>query len=232
MTPASFEEDLLKSLEALSKHAGGPIMGHRASNFTIVPTTYWALEIMARHGLAYDSSIFPIKRDRYGIPHYPNRLPHTLHLKSGRTLREFPMSTLGVGRKFLPMSGGGYLRLFPHQVTESFIEAKNAKGHPAMVYFHPWELDKDQRRVSVGLVKSFQHYVNLHSTEWKLNRLLEKFAFGSIRDIQDTRRVQVMLRRNPVYIPSHLGASWEKEKGAPPGLPAKADSLEPRSSVA
>jgi polysaccharide deacetylase family protein (PEP-CTERM system associated) len=232
MTPASFEEDLLKSLEALSRHAKEPILGHRASNFTVVPTTYWALEIMARHGLAYDSSIFPIKRDRYGIPHYPNRLPHTLHLKSGRTLREFPMSTLGVGRKFLPMSGGGYLRLFPHQVTESFIEAKNAKGHPAMVYFHPWELDKDQRRVSVGLVKSFQHYVNLHSTEWKLNRLMEKFAFGSIRDIQGTRRVQVMLRRNPVYIPSHMGPAWEKEKESAQGLPARSDSLEPRSSVA
>ncbi|HLP43463.1 MAG TPA: XrtA system polysaccharide deacetylase, partial [Fibrobacteria bacterium] len=218
MTPASFEEDLLKSLEVLSRHAREPILGHRASNFTIVPATYWALEILAKHGLAYDSSIFPIKRDRYGIPHYPNRLPHTLHLKSGRTLGEFPMSTLGVGRKFLPMSGGGYLRLFPHQVTESFIESRNAKGHPAMVYFHPWELDQDQRRVSVGLIKTFQHYVNLHSTEWKLNRLMEKFSFGSIRDIQATRRVQVMLRRNPVHIPSHLGTVWEKEKGgAVPG---------------
>jgi hypothetical protein len=126
------------------------------------------------------------------------------------------------------MSGGGYLRLFPHQITEGFIEAKNAKGHPAMVYFHPWELDTDQRRMSVGLVKTFQHYVNLHSTEWKLNRLLEKFAFGSIQDIQASRRVQVMLRRNPVYIPSHLGTAWEKEKESAP----QAASLESRSSAA
>ena len=222
-TPASYEEDLLKSLEAISRHASEPVRGHRASNFTIVPTTYWALEIMARHGIAYDSSIFPIKRDRYGIPNYPNRLPHTLHLKSGRTMGEFPMSTLGVGRKFLPMSGGGYLRLFPHQVTERFIESKNAKGHPAMVYFHPWELDTDQRRMSVGLVKTFQHYVNLHSTEWKLNRLLERFAFGSIRDVQTTRRVQVMLRRNPVYIPSQLNSTWEKEKGSSPTAPEALD---------
>jgi polysaccharide deacetylase family protein (PEP-CTERM system associated) len=205
MTPASYEEDLLKSLEAISKHARGPIQGHRASNFTIVPSTYWALEIMAKHGLEYDSSIFPIKRDRYGIPDYPNRQPHTLHLQSGATLREFPMSTLGVGNKFLPMSGGGYLRLFPHAVTESFIESCNRKGNPAMVYFHPWELDQDQRRVSVGLVKSFQHYVNLHSLEWKLNRLLQKFSFTSIRDSLETRRVRVMLKRDPVYIPSNLG---------------------------
>ncbi len=213
MTPASFEEDLLKSLEAISRHASQPIRGHRASNFTIVPGTYWALEILARHGLEYDSSIFPIKRDRYGIPDYPNRLPHTLHLQSGASLREFPMSTLGVGNKFLPMSGGGYLRLFPHVVTESFIESCNRKGHPAMVYFHPWELDQDQRRVSVGLVKTFQHYVNLHTLEWKLNRLLQKFSFTSISANAETRRVAVMLKKSPVYIPSNMGANRDQEAG-------------------
>ncbi len=211
MTPASYEEDLLKSLEAISKHAKEPILGHRASNFTIVPGTYWALEIMAKHGLEYDSSIFPIKRDRYGIPDYPNRMPHTLHLQSGSQLHEFPMSTLGVGNKFLPMSGGGYLRLFPHAVTESFIESCNRKGNPAMVYFHPWELDQDQRRVSVGLVKTFQHYVNLHSLEWKLNRLLQKFSFTSIRDNMDTRRIRVMLKKDPVYIPTNLGSHWMRD---------------------
>lgn len=233
MTPSGFEADLVKSLEAISKRTSSPIRGHRASNFTIVPSTYWALEIMAKHGLAYDSSIFPIKRDRYGIPHYPNRLPHTLHLKSGRTLMEFPMSTLGVGNKFLPMSGGGYLRLFPHVVTESFIEARNRKGQPAMVYFHPWELDKDMRKVSVGIVKSFQHYVNIHSTEWKLNRLIQKFSFGSISDNLETRRVQVMLRRNPVYIPSHLNPGWDKDAAVKDGGRQEPDgAFSPHSSVA
>jgi polysaccharide deacetylase family protein (PEP-CTERM system associated) len=214
LTPASYEEDLLKSLEAISRQTSQPIRGHRASNFTIVPSTYWALEIMARHGIEYDSSIFPIKRDRYGIPDYPNRLPHTLQLQSGLTLSEFPMSTLGVGSKFLPMSGGGYLRLFPHAVTEGFIDGCNRKGQPAMVYFHPWELDHDQRRVSVGLVKTFQHYVNIHTLEWKLNRLLQKFSFGSIREVMDTRRVRLMLGKDPVYIPSNLGPEWGAQDAA------------------
>ncbi len=200
MTPDKFEDDLLKSIDAISKHTTQTIIGHRASNFTIVESTLWALEIMAKHGLRYDSSIFPIQRDRYGIPDYPNRLPHNIHLASGKEIREFPMSTLGVGKKFMPMSGGGYLRLFPHQVTEMFIDNKNQKSEPAMVYFHPWELDLDQQRLNVGLLKSFQHYVNLHTTEWKLNRLLEKFAFTSIRDAMENRRMQVLLKRNPVYI--------------------------------
>ena len=104
------------------------------------------------------------------------------------------------------------MRLFPHQVTERFIADCNLKGRPAMVYFHPWELDSEQRRLQVGLVKTFQHYVNLHSTEWKLNRLLQKFPFGSIGGSLESRRIQALLRRNPVYIPSHLDPEWDKER--------------------
>ncbi len=200
MTPTKFEEDLGKSLETLAKLTSQRIIGHRASNFSVVNSTLWSLELMRKFGLEYDSSIFPIKRDRYGIPHYPNRLPHRILLPKGKTMAEFPMSTLGVGKKFLPMSGGGYLRLFPHQVTEKFIESKNQKGHPAMVYFHPWELDVDQKKLNAGMMKTFQHYVNLHTTEWKLDRLLGNFRFGSVRDTMQTKRVQSMLNRNPVRV--------------------------------
>jgi len=200
MTPSAFEEDLTKSLGVIGNLTGKRITGHRASNFTIVRHTLWALDILAKHGIEYDSSIFPIERDRYGIPDYPNRLPHAVNLLQGRRILEFPMSTLGVGKKFLPMSGGGYLRLFPHQVTEGFIESQNRKGHPVMLYLHPWELDTQQQRIHAGVMKSFQHYVNLHSTEWKISRLLQRFRFGSIAELRETRRVRVMLQRNPVYI--------------------------------
>lgn len=200
MTPSAFEEDLVKSVEAITRLTGKAVVGHRASNFTVVQNTLWALDILAKHGFEYDSSIFPIERDRYGIPNYPNRLPHDIRLKGGRHILEFPMSTLGVGKKFLPMSGGGYLRLFPHQITEAFIESQNRKGHPVMLYLHPWELDTQMQRINAGMMKTFQHYVNLHSTEWKISRLLQRFRFGSIRELRDTRRVQVMLQRNPVFI--------------------------------
>lgn len=200
MTPSAFEEDLVKSMHAITKITGKQVVGHRASNFTVVQSTLWALDILAKHGFEYDSSIFPIERDRYGIPHYPNRLPHAIHLKDRKQIFEFPMSTLGVGKKFLPMSGGGYLRLFPHQVTEGFIESQNQKGHPVMLYLHPWELDTQQQRINAGMMKSFQHYVNLHSTEWKISRLLQRFRFGSIQDLRESRRIKVMLQRNPVYV--------------------------------
>lgn len=202
MTPDQFEEDLEKSLTAISRHTRQRIIGHRASNFTIVESTLWALEILAKYGIEYDSSIFPIKRERYGIAKYPNRLPHRLLFEDSSSMVEVPLSTLGLGNKLIPISGGGYLRLYPTSVTERYIDSRNQRGLPAMVYFHPWELDNSQKRLNVGLMKGFQHYVNIDRTEDKLSRLCERFFFTSIRDNLESRRIKSLLKKNPVRIES------------------------------
>jgi polysaccharide deacetylase family protein (PEP-CTERM system associated) len=204
MTPSEFEEDLLRSLEAIGRHTSQRIRGHRASNFSVVPSTLWALDILARHGMQYDSSIFPIARKRYGMPDWPNRHPHTLKLASGRSLTELPMSTVRMGGRRLPIAGGGYLRLYPSQMTERFIAAQNLRGLPAMVYLHPWELDPEQTRRDLGWMKGFQHYVNLDTTEWKLNRLLQRFDFGPVGETLGLPRLQSLLRRAPVTVPESM----------------------------
>jgi len=211
MTPSQFEEDLEKSLVAIGKRTKQTIIGHRASNFTIVESTLWALEILAKYGIEYDSSVFPIKRERYGIARYPNRLPHQLLFANGNSLKEIPMSTLGLGNSLIPISGGGYLRLYPYKVTDRYIEQKNQRGFPAMVYFHPWELDTEQKRLNVGALKGFQHYVNLDSTEWKLARLMQRFFFTSIKENLESRRVQSLLRKNPVRVERLMGMANGEE---------------------
>ena len=200
MTPYEFEKDLDRSLNALSKGTSRKIIGHRASNFSIVEGTLWALEILAKYGIEYDSSIFPVQRERYGIPDYPNRMPHTVHLAGGASIKEVPMSTLNLGAKALPISGGGYLRLYPYAVTDMFIRRRNSQGLPAMVYFHPWELDANQERIKAGLLKSFQHYVNLDTTEWKLDRMLERHRFTSMAENLASEPIRSMLTRNPVEV--------------------------------
>ena len=200
MTPYQFEKDLDRSLNALSRRCSRRIIGHRASNFSVVSGTLWALDILARYGIEYDSSIFPVARDRYGIPGYPNRMPHTVHLPSGASITEVPMSTLNLGTKALPISGGGYLRLYPYAVTDAFIRRRNRQGLPAMVYFHPWELDANQARVKTGLIKSFQHYVNLDTTAWKLDRLLTSHAFTSMAENLSSDPVRALLEHDPVQV--------------------------------
>jgi polysaccharide deacetylase family protein (PEP-CTERM system associated) len=200
MTPAQFESDLLRSLDAIARGTSQKVLGHRASNFSVVPSTLWALDILARNGFEYDSSIFPIARKRYGMPEYPNRFPHTVNLGYGQSIRELPMSTMRMGGRLMPVAGGGYLRLYPAQVTERFIERQNLRGLPAMVYLHPWEVDDTQERHYLGPLKTFQHYVNLASTEWKLNRLMQRFDFGSISETLEMPRLQSLLRRQPVAL--------------------------------
>jgi polysaccharide deacetylase family protein (PEP-CTERM system associated) len=216
MTPAVFEDDLLRSLEAISRNTSQRIRGHRASNFSVVSSTLWALEILARHGLQYDSSIFPIARKRYGVPDWANRNPHMLNLAGGRKLIELPMSTMRVAGRQMPVAGGGYLRLYPSQVTERFIAQQNLRGLPAMVYLHPWELDPLQTRRALGLVEGFQHYVNLDTTEWKLNRLLQRFDFGAVSENLKLPRMQSILRRNPVSVPEQVADPGHKAKPAFP----------------
>ena len=202
MTPAQFEEDLLRSLEAIGRSTTQKIRGHRASNFSVVNSTLWALEIMAKHGIEYDSSVFPFARARYGIDNYPNPLPHTVELPEGRRILEFPMSVMKWGNRTLPVAGGGYFRLYPRRVTEGYIETMNARGIPAMVYLHPWEIDADQKRQHLGLWKGFQHYVNLDRTETRLNRLLQRFEFTSVADSLELPAIQGLLRKGPVKVES------------------------------
>jgi polysaccharide deacetylase family protein (PEP-CTERM system associated) len=198
MNPYRFEKDLDMSLNAISRFTSQKIIGHRASNFSVVESTLWSLEIMARYGIQYDSSIFPVKRKRYGIPSYPNRMPHVVDLGGGKSIREVPLSVADIGGRTLPISGGGYLRLYPHAVTDLYIGRQNAQGRPAMLYLHPWEVDTEQKRISAGVLESFQHYVNLDTTEWKLDRLLRKHRFTSIQDNLETAEVRALLERNPV----------------------------------
>ncbi len=205
MTPEAFEYDLIKSLEAIGKHTSSSIRGHRASNFSIVPSTLWALEVLQRHGIEYDSSIFPIQRKRYGISGYPNRFPHTVSMSNGKKLYEFPMGTLQVGRWNLPIAGGGYLRLFPYDFTADFITRMNKQGIPVMVYFHPWEIDTQQEKLDVGYKKRFMHYVNIETTEWKMFQLLEHFNFTSISENLEATEVQALLKDNPVGLNTSQG---------------------------
>jgi hypothetical protein len=127
------------------------------------------------------------------------------------------------------MAGGGYLRLYPHAVTDSYIRRQNRLGRPAMLYFHPWELDTEQPRIQVGTLPSFQHYVNLAGTEGKLDRLLAAHRFGPVKDILESDAMGAMLERGPVALdslsPRPVGTATHAARAAIPVLTARAGIL-------
>lgn len=178
LTPDQFKEDTLRAKSILEDITGIKVRGYRAPSYSITKQSLWALDILEELDFEYDSSIFPVYHDNYGIPDAP-RFPHTL---SGSTLTEYPISTaLLVGRK-IPISGGGYFRLFPYGFTRHGLRSINEKEKkPFMFYLHPWEVDPDQPRfANAGLLSKFRHYNNLKKTSGRFKRLLGDFNFGAI----------------------------------------------------
>jgi polysaccharide deacetylase family protein (PEP-CTERM system associated) len=71
MSLEEFRKDVRKSKAILEDLIGERILGYRAPSYSITRQTLWALEILAEEGYLYDSSIFPIHHDRYGMPNAP-----------------------------------------------------------------------------------------------------------------------------------------------------------------
>ena len=181
-SPAEFRAETVRSKHLLEDLCGTAVIGYRAASFSITRRSLWALDILVELGFRYDSSIFPIRHDRYGIPGASEE-PGPLTTPSGASLIEFPMCAARWCGLRVPVSGGGYFRLLPLAVTRWGLRQINAKGRPFTFYLHPWEIDPDQPRVEVSRLSRFRHYTNLHCCEDRLRRLLGEFSFAPMREV-------------------------------------------------
>lgn len=177
-----FADDLEKSLQILGNVAKQKILGYRAPSFSITQDSLWALDIIAQHGLKYDSSIFPAKRGDGGLPG-AQAFPHSIQLHNGYKLWEFPISIMSIFTFRLAFSGGGYFRLIPYRFIRRQIQKTNKKGEPTIVYLHPREIDINQPRLDLPWGKRFKSYINIQHTESKLKRLLNDFSFSRCKDV-------------------------------------------------
>ncbi len=179
MTPEEFREDIRRAKGILEDISGSKVIGYRAASYSIVKKSLWALDILAEEGFLYDSSIFPIRHDRYGLPG-AGRFAHDISGKKG-TIKEFPPATYRLLGQNIPVAGGGYLRLLPLSFTMCAIKRINLKeNHGTVIYLHPWEVDTDQPRMSGRLISRFRHYSNLKSTLPKLIEILKGFSFSPL----------------------------------------------------
>jgi polysaccharide deacetylase family protein (PEP-CTERM system associated) len=179
---AVFRDETFRSKALLEDILGAPVAGYRAASYSITNESLWALDILAEAGFEYDSSIFPVRHDRYGIPD-GERWPHVITTPSGAKLVEFPLSTAQwLGMK-LPVAGGGYFRLYPYALTRAGLGSINKAGKPFIFYLHPWEIDPAQPRVKDASWKSkFRHYNGLDKCEARLEQLMRDFRMTTCRE--------------------------------------------------
>ena len=198
--PERFREDVKRARAVIEDAIGARVEGYRAPSFSITERSLWALEILADEGFRFDSSIFPVRHHRYGIPDFP-REPVRLVLPSGRAIVEFPLTTLAWGPLRLPVAGGGYLRLLPFALLRWGIGRLVASERPTVLYVHNWEIDPDQPRQAVSALVRFNHYHNLERVEERLQTLLERARYATLGEVIGALEASARLASAP------LGAS-------------------------
>lgn len=182
-TREDFRAETRDARALLQDVSGQPVRGYRAATFSITRDSIWALDELVQAGFEYDSSIFPITHDTYGIPSAPVD-PYRIGTPSG-ALIEFPLSTLQCGPLRLPASGGGYFRLLPEFVARWLLARVNHAGRPFIFYMHPWEIDPGQPRFELTLRSRLRHYTNLGGFEARLERLLRDYRFEPLEAMLD-----------------------------------------------
>ena len=188
-TPAEFRGETRDAKALLEDLSQKPVAGYRAATFSITRRSLWALDILCEEGLLYDSSIFPIRHDRYGIPDIDPR-PHALTTPGGATLVEFPISVLHYAGAKFPVAGGGYFRLYPYCLTRWALRRLNRQQREFVFYVHPWEVDPQQPRVRAASAMSrFRHYLNLDRCARRLGRLLDEFEFDTMHAVLAQRNL-------------------------------------------
>jgi polysaccharide deacetylase family protein (PEP-CTERM system associated) len=180
-SPEEFYEETRRAKNLLEDISGSAVHGYRAASYSIVRKSLWALDILADLGFVYDSSIFPVRHDRYGIPD-AERVPHRMSTPKGKSIVEWPLATARILGMRLPVAGGGYFRLLPYRLSRWGLASINRREmRPFIFYLHPWEIDPAQPRVSATWLSRFRHYTNLEKCEERLRRLLSEFRFGTAR---------------------------------------------------
>jgi polysaccharide deacetylase family protein (PEP-CTERM system associated) len=182
-TPEEFTRETRDSKALLEDICGRRIDGYRASTYSITRRSLWALDVLCELGFRYDSSIFPIRHDLYGIPDAPIE-PGVIRAPGGGSIVEFPMSTARIAGLKLPVSGGGYFRLLPYWLTRAGLSKLNHRQRRAFVfYLHPWEIDPGQPAIPVKLLSRLRHYTNLSRTESRLRKLMGEFRFAPMGEV-------------------------------------------------
>ena len=189
-----FVVDLKRAIGLVEDLAQAEVHGYRAPFFSITKRTLWALEILAEHGIRYDSSIFPVRNYRYGIPRAP-RFMYSVECRNNRSIIEAPISTLSFFSENIPFAGGAYLRLFPYSFIRWGIRSLNENGHPAIVYVHPWEFDPDHPRIKLPLRIGLTHYLKLKTTEPKIKELLREFRFDTLSRVVSNQQAVTDMKK-------------------------------------
>ncbi len=172
MSVDELEADIKKSTEILTSMTGQKIIGFRAMGYSIPEDEAGFYALLKNYGYKYDSS----KKVAEG--------GNCQTIQKNHISRVFPSSVNILGLKTI-FSGGTYLRWLPEFIINKGFLQHNRSHQPVMLYVHPWEFNKDQPKRTVRFKYQVLQSPLTFSTERKLNNLLKKHKFVSIREYME-----------------------------------------------
>lgn len=183
LTPDEFYEDAAKAKDVLEQISGCSVLGYRSAGFSLSDSNAWVFDELLHAGYVYDASVFPASRAHGGWRN-GEYAPHLVKRPAG-DLIEFPISVEEVLGYPYCFFGGGYLRLFPLAVIRRMTASVLRQARPAIFYVHPREIDPDHPRLAMNAWRQFKTYVNLSTTETKLQALLSEFEFVTLEELAE-----------------------------------------------
>lgn len=176
LSPDEFREDLKRTNGYLEAATGRRVVGYRSAEKLRFGQDEWIFDILADEGFAYDASFVPSRKTKTNA-----RAVHSV--QTGKSaVWEFPYSTMNLGLGTLPISGGNYFRQIPYTLLRHAVSSWDRRqDQPFLFYFHVWELDPEQPRISAASrFNRLRHYRKLDKMEWIIRENLELYRFTDI----------------------------------------------------
>lgn len=180
--PVQFKDELQRALSIFRNILEEPVLGYRAPSYSIIRKSIWAWDILLESGIRYDSSVFPVKHDLYGIPTAP-RFPFIININQHGGLIEFPLATIKVLGENIPIAGGSYLRFYPYWFVKNGIETINKINKPAIMFLRTWELTPASFEKGSRLLGIFRKRANFEVMQQRITNLLMDYKFVPVRDV-------------------------------------------------
>jgi polysaccharide deacetylase family protein (PEP-CTERM system associated) len=138
LTNEEFREKTNKTKKLLESIIGEPVKGYRAPCFSMENEK---LKILWDLGFTYDSSFIRFKEHKlYNVMDMTDfKKVESMVYREGNKY-EFETPTLDVMGKSIPISGGGYFRLFPLWLMKYFMKKHWKNEDNFVFYIHPFEL--------------------------------------------------------------------------------------------
>ncbi len=209
LTNDEFREDLRRTNAALEDAGGQKVIGYRSAEKLSYQKDTWIFDVLAEEGFVYDASFIPTGRDADA-----QRFAHQVH-SDGRAVWEFPYSTANVGIGLFPIAGGNYFRQIPYTLMRQAVrDWNNRYSQPFVMYFHVWELDGEQPRISAASTYNrIRHYRKLDKMEWIIRENLSKYEFTTAADFLelDLEHVQsaTIAQPDPIVVRTDPGKTLE-----------------------